>query len=341
MAFDLVGKAVKKLRLPTVNYDSPIKVIPAQQGDVNSRYFVVELYDERGTIDLTPYNRAVLNARLPDDSLQFIDGELHKEDNTALLKIAGSTLSISGKVTCDVSFYGEDSNGQSITLTSQTFYVFVAYSQASDESIEGNDDYSLLLKLLKEVSALEDSIETAESSRVEAETQREESESKRKSQEIARQSAETKRASAENTRASNEDARASAEAGRVTAENQRVSAEAARVDAENKRVSAEKARVSAETQRVNAESSRVNAETARANAETSRETAESSRVEAETQREESFATAKTNCDAATTRANNAADAVQDVLDALPCETQMDDNGTISDIILLKFVQSGG
>lgn len=36
MAFDLVGKAVKFLRLPTVDYlNAPIKIIPAQQNDVN------------------------------------------------------------------------------------------------------------------------------------------------------------------------------------------------------------------------------------------------------------------------------------------------------------------
>lgn len=53
MQFDLLGKAVRKFRLPAVDYvNAPVVVIPAQSGDVNSRYFEVTLYDDRGNIDL-------------------------------------------------------------------------------------------------------------------------------------------------------------------------------------------------------------------------------------------------------------------------------------------------
>lgn len=54
MAFNLLGKAVKNLRLPTVDYlNAPTQVIPVQQGDTNSRFFEITLYDDRGTIPLS------------------------------------------------------------------------------------------------------------------------------------------------------------------------------------------------------------------------------------------------------------------------------------------------
>ena len=48
MSFSLIGKAVKVLKLPTVDYlNSPTKLIPVQQGDIQSRYFNIILYDDR------------------------------------------------------------------------------------------------------------------------------------------------------------------------------------------------------------------------------------------------------------------------------------------------------
>ena len=48
MSFNLVGKAVKKLRLPTVDYlNAPTQVIPVQQGDTNSRFFEITIYDDK------------------------------------------------------------------------------------------------------------------------------------------------------------------------------------------------------------------------------------------------------------------------------------------------------
>lgn len=173
MAFDLVGKAVKKLRLPTVNYDnSPIKIIPAQCGDINSRFFSVEMYDDRGDIDLSKYTTVMLNATLPDGTLQIQTGEIDQTTKTVTCKIAGSMISQSGKITCDIALQGVDSNGDGIRLTSQTFYIFAANSQSDDSAIEGDDDYGLLTQLLNEVSQVEAEIKTAEQGRVTAETQR-------------------------------------------------------------------------------------------------------------------------------------------------------------------------
>ena len=279
MAFDLVGKAVKNLRLPTVNYDhSPVKIIPAQEGDVNSRYFSVTLYDDRGDIPVSEYNKVTLNATLPDESLQLAEGEINTEENVAVCKIAGSMLKQLGKVSCDIILTGTDSNGDIMSLTSQTFYVFVAKSQAGDDAIEGSDDYTLLVQLLNEVSELEENVETAEAARVKAEEARVAAETTRANNESARKTAETARASAETKRASAETARVNAEMARANAEAERVTSENTRKSNETARITAEKTRASAETTRVTNENARKTAETARAEAEAARVKAEEARV---------------------------------------------------------------
>ena len=282
MAFDLVGKAVKNLRLPTVDYNnSPIKIIPAQEGDINSRFFSVTLFDDRGDIPLTPYTKATLNATLPDGELQMAEGEIDKEKNIAICKIAGSMLSQLGKVSCDILLTGKDSTNTDMSLTSQTFYLFVAKSQAGDDAIAGSDDYTLLVQLLNEVSELEDNIETAEEARVAAEQARVTAENTRASNE-------TKRVNAENARATAETNRASAETKRASAETARAEAETARASAEATRKTNEDARIAAETKRASAESTRATNETARKNAETARQTAEEARVAAEQARVDEY-----------------------------------------------------
>ena len=279
MAFDLVGKAVKNLRLPTVDYNnSPIKIIPAQEGDVNSRFFSVTLFDDRGDIPLTPYSKATLNATLPDGELQMAEGEVDKEKNVAVCKIAGSMLTQLGKVSCDVLLSGTDGSGVATSLTSQTFYLFVAKSQAGDDAIEGSDDYTLLVQLLNEVSELEDDIETAEEARVAAESARVTAENTRASNETGRVDAEKARVTAESGRASAETKRASAESARATAETARASAESTRKSNEDARIAAEQGRASAESTRVQNETSRQNAENTRKTAEEARVAAESARV---------------------------------------------------------------
>ena len=282
MAFDLVGKAVKNLRLPTVDYNnSPIKIIPAQEGDINSRFFSVTLFDDRGDIPLTPYTKATLNATLPDGELQMAEGEIDKEKNIAICKIAGSMLSQLGKVSCDILLTGKDKTNTDTSLTSQTFYLFVAKSQAGDDAIAGSDDYTLLVQLLNEVSELEEDIETAEEARVAAEKARVTAENTRASNE-------TKRVNAENARATAETNRASAETKRASAETARAEAETARASAEATRKTNEDARIAAETKRASAESTRATNETARQNAETARQTAEEARVAAEKARVDEY-----------------------------------------------------
>lgn len=161
MVFDLIGKAVKNLRLPTVDYNnSPIKIIHAQEGDVNSRFFSITLFDDRGDISLEPYSAARLNATMPDGELYITtsETEIDKDNNVIVCKIAGNMLSQPGKVSCDISLSITDGDDTVASLTSQTFYLFVSKSQSEESAIDGSDGQNLISQLFKEVSDLSDSV---------------------------------------------------------------------------------------------------------------------------------------------------------------------------------------
>lgn len=139
MAVDLIGKAVKRLRLPTVNYDlAPVPIVSAQVGDANSRRLMVTLYDDRGDIDLSPYTSLMLKGVLPSGVTKYSEETpLTKPDNTqAVVPIVSDFLSEEGRVSCNIVFY--DSEGT--TLTSQSFYIMVSETNGTVDGEEASDD---------------------------------------------------------------------------------------------------------------------------------------------------------------------------------------------------------
>ena len=70
-------QAVTTLKLPTTSYTGvPIETVYAQEGDINSRVFKVQLYDDRGIIDLTPYNKVILSATSENGGVYASQGEI-------------------------------------------------------------------------------------------------------------------------------------------------------------------------------------------------------------------------------------------------------------------------
>ena len=146
-----------------------------------------------------------------------------------------------------------------------------------------------------------------------AELERNRAEAERLSAETARKNAEAARRLSETEREQNEEGRAGAEDERVKAEEARNQKELERQGNEKRRQAAERARVTAESSRAEAEkerdsseASRKDAETKRASAESSRATAENSRVKAEQERVDEFGRLKTESQAATKKAQDAA-----------------------------------
>lgn len=145
-----------------------------------------------------------------------------------------------------------------------------------------------------------------------AEEQRVNAENARKEAELARSKAEVARASAEEKRAESEAKRAKAEAQRAAGEQSRVTAETGRVNAESARVKTESARANAEATRAANEEQRKKNESARASAEADRAEAEKRRVAAESARVAEFARLKTESEAATKNATDAAEEAKEV-----------------------------
>lgn len=205
MSINLIGKAVKELRLPIMNYDmTAIKVIPMQSGDVNSRFFFVKFYDDRGTIDLSQYYAATLNATLPDDTKQISYGEIDVEKNAAIIQIPSSMLTCKGKVTCDIALQGADDNNNISVLTSQTFYLFVSLPQSRGVNIESDYNYTVLQQLLETFHEVEEERNAAEAIRAKNEAIRLENEAIRLEDEAIRLENEANRISFEEARESAE-----------------------------------------------------------------------------------------------------------------------------------------
>ena len=335
MSFSLIGKAVKVLKLPTVDYlNSPTKLIPVQQGDIQSRYFNIILYDDRGNIDLSIYSKAQLFGTVPSGLILTTKCEIAEDKKSVICQFGGGLTAQAGRIPCDIVLTNEDST---VSLTSQTFYAIVYPSQSANIVTENDETYSELLYLINEISTLEKDIHKAEAARAEAENGRVEAELERTAAEALREEneerrndAEVKRIDAEDGRKGNEESRKQAEFNREEAEGGRASAEALRADAETIRITSEDERIEAEQERIANEESREEAEAARAEAE-------NGRVEAENNRESAFATAKSYCEEATNNANNAAQSVTDLLDALPCPTNKVDGEAVTPIANLQFV----
>ena len=158
MAFDLTGKAVRKLRLPTVNYQSsPKQVVSAQTKDQNSRYVSVTLYDDRGDLDVGTYGTvAFLRATLQDGKPVSSTAEIDAGNNCVNCYLSEAMLKEPGLIECDVKLAVNDTDGEAgdakaASLTSQTFIVRISDSQTDGEEID--DVYDAAAKALLVLNA--------------------------------------------------------------------------------------------------------------------------------------------------------------------------------------------
>lgn len=250
MKYDLLGKAVRRFRLPVVDFtNAPVIIVPVQQGDVNSRFFEIALYDDRGDIDLSAYTRAIINGVTPSQITLTSDKCEIKEDGSAVVVNFGGGFATSpGKITCQVMFTNSEEN---VALTTQSFYVIVSESQFDKIVMENEENCNELLSLIEEVEGVERQIENAEEQRVVAENQRKAAELVRKENEENRINAELARNEFEQERTSKENERNAQELVRIENENKRAQNELERANAEEARADAEVARVEAEIKREN------------------------------------------------------------------------------------------
>jgi len=259
----------QKLTLPTDQLWRYSALI-AKQGDNKARYFSVTMTVNGKAIELTDGDTVRINITRSDGAAKAYAGTV--ENGKAILPLPlWATEIADATIKCDVSatIANADGNGNSGTISTATFNVYIQPSNCSDSNISTDDSYTVLEQLILQVQSLEtaaaneDSRIAAEKKRVEAENARVTAETARAKAETARATAETARAKAEETRESNETTRKSNETTRKSNETKRATAETARAEAETARKSNEETRKSNETARQSAETTRQNNESAR------------------------------------------------------------------------------
>lgn len=266
MSFNLIGKGVRKFRLPVVDYSaSPSVVIPAQVGDVNSRAFEITLYDDKGDLDLSQYTNARIAAKTPSGiKLSSNKCEISDDKKNIIVIFGGGFTMEAGRVPCEILLTNTEQN---VLLTSQTFYVIVAESQSKSFIAENFEECNELFEALKEIEAYQ-----------RAEEERLEGEIKRKNNESTRNLAEDARIKKETERIYNEEIRMTSENNRNIQENERIKSESARISNEETRVGSEKIRCESEDERLSAEILRVTNERNRLEQEAVRLEAETGRI---------------------------------------------------------------
>lgn len=168
MSINLSGRALKRLRLPVVNYySSAYQVMSAQAGDVNTRYLDVVLYDDRGDIDLGAYSKVYLQVQAYDGiSPQMSEGWIDTERNRAVCRLTSSMLQYTGsKMPCNIWLVGTDADDEPMSLTSQTFYVMVYEGHGGADAEPSEDELTALQSAINDVVELEKTVGEAEANR--------------------------------------------------------------------------------------------------------------------------------------------------------------------------------
>lgn len=176
------------------------EALVAKQYDSNSRFVKCHIVNQGEPVAIEGTSHVVLNAQRADGKTKTFSGEVNTEDNTVTVPLPYWTLELDDVVHCDVSIISVAGERLSTTL----FEVNVQYAAAkADEVIQEDENYDLLVGLMKKVDSYgpaEEVREGNEAARIDAESKRQSAETSRAGAESARQSAENARAAAETKR---------------------------------------------------------------------------------------------------------------------------------------------
>lgn len=176
------------------------EALVAKQYDTGSRFVKCHIVNKGEPVVIESTSHVVLNAQRADGKSKSFLGEVNTEDNTVTVPLPYWTLELDDVVHCDVSIISVAGERLSTTL----FEVNVQYAAATtDENIQADENYDLLVGLMKKVDSYgpaEEVREGNEANRITAESKRQSAETSRAGAETARQNAENARASAETKR---------------------------------------------------------------------------------------------------------------------------------------------
>lgn len=129
------------------------QAIVAKQYDKQSRFLRVQLTNQEIPISVDRNAVVTINARREDDVAKVFVGEVN-DDGTVTVPLTYWMLELDGTVKCDISIIvGEDT-----VLTTTLFELEVQEAAADNEAISDDDDYGLLVTLIKDVQDTADKL---------------------------------------------------------------------------------------------------------------------------------------------------------------------------------------
>ena len=140
-------KIVQKISLEVAK-PNLFQAIVAKQTDYGSRFLKATLVNNGEKITIDPTLTATINAKRPDGLSKRFDATVN-DDGTVTAPLTGWMLEKAGIVDCDISVMTAEGK-----LSSTVFSITVNEAACSGESIDLDEDLSILTALIEEVETL-------------------------------------------------------------------------------------------------------------------------------------------------------------------------------------------
>lgn len=158
------------------------KVIIAKRLDINSRFLTAAICDGGKPICIPQSAAAVLNVRRSDGEKKAFSCCINP-NGTVTAPLRPWMLEIAGACICDISVYGVDET----KLSTTSFTVRVEANVLDPKDLEGDDNYSVLVDIIRNVQSLKGELESCEAAIAKTESERVRAESERAAAESNRQ----------------------------------------------------------------------------------------------------------------------------------------------------------
>ena len=119
--------------------------IYAKQGDCKSRYIKIAFLCNGSPFDIPKGSTAVFNVCRSDGSKKSFFAEIEPDANTIIVELNSWILAVPGIINCDVSIILNDKK-----LTSSVFQITVEEAITTDDIIETDDNYDILIEIINE-----------------------------------------------------------------------------------------------------------------------------------------------------------------------------------------------
>ena len=130
-------------------------VVTAVQGEIAARWIEVSLYDHDKRLDISEKTAAIYMTK-PDKTIVYNTCEILDAKNGLISVELTSQMSAVAGTICDCEIHIIDKNGSLLKILGLT--IIIDRSLEDDKAIESSNEFTLLLKALKEADGLIDTV---------------------------------------------------------------------------------------------------------------------------------------------------------------------------------------